>query len=395
MSLTSSILNPITFKDLTAGSYPNTWNTLHEDHYHGFFKIIPYRQLFPTDTTVYLQFSSDLITVPVLKAYKSEDGLALVATIVGSLASTIGTDDIKYFFNFAITLNSTYAEKSIYFICTQGTDVLTSEPIYVDNYSDQIARGQILMIKYTNYDRGETDLNTYFIDWANLDSDGKYLLFFIEGNMKEMQDSDEVEILEGSQSNEIISSVYFAGVQLKTGIIPDYMSRKLKAASSLDCFTVNEVEYVKEGGADDQIVGQSTSVQTTLKLTEKNTLGINVDDLGIENFAEMEWTKYYETDSAVSDFNCEIPEGYYLHTIRVTHAAASSGNDATVTAGYSLGAGELIDSFAGVIPDDGNIHSFPIHQQSSFDSAGTLYVGVSGAGVVLRFRIDFNLSEEI
>jgi Ca2+-binding RTX toxin-like protein len=45
---------------------------------------------------------------------------------------------------------------------------------------------------------------------------------------------------------------------------------------------VNEVQYIKSGGIDQDRFGGSTLYQCSIKLTQKLAIGINVDNLGIE-----------------------------------------------------------------------------------------------------------------
>ena len=67
--LTSSVLNSVTFKDLTSGTFPNAWNTLHADRKQAGYAVYDYCQQFDKDDVIYLQFTSDSATVPDLKVY--------------------------------------------------------------------------------------------------------------------------------------------------------------------------------------------------------------------------------------------------------------------------------------------------------------------------------------
>jgi hypothetical protein len=135
-------------------------------------------------------------------------------------------------------------------------------------------------IKITNNDRIASDLDSRFIDWSALDSTGKYVDFFVEAQDIEPNDTDESEVLEGSQSKTILSAAFYSGRVLKTGPVPDYMCARLGMASSLDVFTVNGIEYIKSGGVEQAQFGGSTLYQVSMKLTQKNAIGINVDSLG-------------------------------------------------------------------------------------------------------------------
>lgn len=275
--ISSSILNSITFKNIS-GNYPNMWNRLHSDRKQSTFKTIPYCQKFQKDHIVYLQFTSEQPADVTLKAY---NGVVEIESFTSSYITHYGTVDNRYFFNFVVTLDSIYYDKSISFKATQGTDILTSEPIYTQDLTQYIASGQIKYIKYTNLDRNESDLDDRFIDWSALTSTGKYMDFFIEAQDLTPNDSDSVEILEGSQSQTILSANYYSGRVLKTAGIPDYLVTRLGMVSSLDIFMVNDLQYIKTGEIEQENLGQSTLYQCSINLTQKNTIGINVDNLGI------------------------------------------------------------------------------------------------------------------
>jgi len=386
MSIVSSILNPIMFKNLT-GSYPNWLNTLHANHKHATFRVLHYHQLFPKDEVVYLQFSSDSDTAVTFKAW---NGATEITTgITAKAMATIAGDDTRYYFSFSVELGADYYDKDVYFTVVQGTVTLTSEPIYASNIAMELANGEIKKIKYTNLDRNYSlGLNDAFIYWDDLQSTGSYLQFYVEAQDKDLSDSDEIEILEGSQSKDVISSQLFAGQELKTGLIPDYMVRRLEACSSLDIFTVNDVQFIKEGAIESTIAGNSTSFQSTIKMTQKNVLAINIDDLGITDYNSENMTENQIFTDKSTDFDTEIPAGYMVHTIFAKHAATSTGT-AVLIAGLTAGTDTLIDAIQGTF-SDAVIHQFPVHYATSLtEVAGRLYIGVGGVGVKLNITVQY------
>ncbi len=292
--LLGTVLNATTFLDdgtvtpsgalpttNTTGSdtvFPNMWNTLQANRKHSNARIIPYSQKFNKNQTVYLQFESDSAVSIVLKSY---NGLAVIETFNGAYASSYGTTDVRYYTNFTIQLGASYLDKEVYFKATQGANMLTSEPIYTTDLTSLIARGLIKYIKYTNKDRIDSAVSGVFVDWFALP--GYYMDFYIEAVDTEPNDTDESEVLEGSQSKTILSAAYYSGKVFKTGAIPDYMATKMAMCASLDVFTINGIQYVKSGWAEQSLFGGSTSYQLSMKLTEKNTLGINVDNIGDSN----------------------------------------------------------------------------------------------------------------
>jgi hypothetical protein len=281
--INSSKLNPITFKNIpTPNTYPDIWTTLHIDWKQAGCLVKPYFQKFQRNHVVYLQFESDSAVSPVLKSYNLITR-AEIETISINSVNSYGTTNVRYYTNFVVTLNSTYDGLQFYFKLTQSSDLLTSEPCKTDDLTYLLQTGRMKYIEYTNADRIDSDVSGVFIDWFNLPSTGHYLDFFAESQNVEPNDTDETEILEGSQSKTIISAVYYSGRVFKSGPMPDYICTRLGLASSLDIFTVNMVQQIKQGGVEKTQFGGSTSYQISMKLTEKTTVGINVDSIGVSS----------------------------------------------------------------------------------------------------------------
>lgn len=279
-SITPSGAMPTSNTTGTNSNYPNMWNTLHADRSQGNALVKHYNQKFQKDHVVYLQFESDIADSITLKAYNSLTR-AEIESFTGAYATHYGTTNNRYYTNFVVTLDSPYYEKQVYFKATQGANVLTSEPIFTTDLTYWIQKGVMKYIKVTNLDRIESDLDNRFIDWSALTSTGNYIDWFIEASEVDKNDKDEAEILEGSQSRKTTSAVNFIGIILGTSGVPHYMIDRMKVAVNLDIFTVNGEEYGPDGGADSSPFGGSTSFQMRMKLTQKNAIGINVDNVGI------------------------------------------------------------------------------------------------------------------
>ena len=179
-----------------------------------------------------------------------------------------------------------------------------------------------------------------------------------------MYDTDEVEILDGSQSKDIISAVNYAGINFKSGIIPDYMVRRLEAVSSLDIFLINDIQYIKDSSVQIENIEKSTSHQIEIKLTDKNALSINVDDLGVADFNNTEMITNQPFTDKSTDFDTEIPAGYMVHEIFAEHAPTSTGT-AVLTAGLTSGSDLLIDAIQGTFTSAAGIKMFPVHYPAS------------------------------
>ena len=381
--LVSPIVNSVMFKDVSDQTYPNKDNTLHEDLKQGGFTTLPYYQKFNNGDTLLLQFVSDSAVVPSLKIWNP----GLANTIAGTLVNTITGTVTRYYYNFDINLTS-YNDSCIFFTITQGSDSLTSEPIQVLDLSDDLADGTIKYIKYNNQDRENADLSGYFVDWSTRD----HMFFYIEAQDREPNQVDESEVLEGAQSQTIISATFYTGISLKTAQVPVYMSDRMIAVTSLDVFLVNGTQYVKQGEVESEMFGGSTSVQMIISLIEKNALGINVDDLGIENTDTMEWHKEWSSDTVSANFDIEEPDGYLVSNIMIQHAGTSVPSSVNVEIGYTVAGDEIAD---GVIwKSASRPTAFQPNSRDNFDAASRIYFTFSGgAGYVLRIKVLFQLND--
>lgn len=389
--ISSSICNPVHFVDKNFSSYPSRLTTLHIDRNHGRFFIIPYAQKFNNGDVITLQFSSDIGDATTLKAYI---GSRLIDTIaVNDTYSIVGTEDTRYYMNYFVTLGAAYQNECVTFKLTQDADELTSEPIYTTDLSTQLANGTIKRIDYTNFDRIDSDLDGRLIDWAGVPSDDQLMFIYVEGHDLEPKDSDNTEILEGAVSDQIISASLKPGIQFKVSAVPEYLFRKIEAITGLDFCAVNEVEYIKDTAVEVERFGNSTSFELTVSLNEKNALNINVDDLGYINTGTVEYIKTTARNDQVTDFDVEIPDGYLLHEIIVAYNGASSGNQAVITAGLTLGGTDYVSDRGGKVILRTRPTPFLIHDQPSLTAASTCYVSITGIGVILDFRFQFLLNE--
>lgn len=390
--ITSSVINSVTFKYLD-GLVPNKWNTLHKDRKQGGFTVIPYCQKYDKDDIIYLQFESDSATVPDLDIYFPH----FKETIAGTLLSSYVGDDTRYFYGFEITLGAAFYDKQFYFVVTQGTDILTSEPVLCEDLSEALTKGIIKKIKYTNLDRDDSDLSNFFIDWSATE----FMYFYVEAVDIDPNDGEETEVIDGVQSKDIASASNYSGIILQTSGIPDYLALKLKAASSLDYFEVNGIQYIKDGSVEISRYGNSTLHQCTLNLTEKNTIGLNVDDLGIEfiDQNEIPMAIIVKRNTAVTGagWSVQNPGGYMLHSVFIKHAGTSAGN-AIVKLGTTIAGSDLIDEVQGNIPlaDYSSAWAqFPAHYLKNPDAAHNLYFTITGAGAVLDIIVNFDTVKEL
>lgn len=383
--LTSSIFNSIPFKAVDFTEPPNEDNRLVADLNQGGFNKIDYCHPWHKGDVCYLQFMDDDNTIPTLTAF-FQDGSS--QEISGTLASSYEGDINRYFFNFDVTLGSLYYDNKVYFEIEKGTEKLTSEPIFVEDLNEAIEKGEIKKIEYTNFDRYISDLNNRFVDWSVVDNADKVLGFYVKATTRELNIKDEVELLETTDTNIVISANNFTGVVLKTGLISRDVVNMLATSMNLDYFRVNNKEYVKPDGIDSEVVGGSTLFQCSIPLLSKYTLGFNTDDFGFEGTVENDFVMNKQRIGVSSDFDIERPEGYSLHQVLIKHSSSSSNADATVICGNELGGELYMDSFNGLITyNNGEFNTPSIPHHAPDTDAGRIYFGISGSGVVLDIYI--------
>jgi len=380
----SSLANSIPFLNLDGGN-PNIMNTLHENYKKGGFNVIPYCQRFNKANVIKLQFESDSVTAPSLKSYAP----LLIETLAPVLTTSYGTDTLRYFYNFEVTLGSSYHDKKIQFIATQGAVTLTSEPIFCEDLTEDLANGLISKIEYSGVNSFTSDLNGCFNDWSNDYS----MFFYVEGLIRKPKNTNSNEVIEGAQSDTIVSSNTFLGGIFETGVIPPLFSLKIVVVSSLTYFAINGIQYIQKGFSED-VAGSSTSIQLSLDLTAKNIVGLNVDDLGTESTTDTDMPIINKRNTAVtgSGWTVENPLGYHVHAIWMKHAATSAATVAVVTLGTTIGGSELIDSEMGSIVKADYLttwQSFPQHFLKNPAATSNLYFSVSGAGAIMDILVQF------
>lgn len=366
--------NCIKFVNYEPSALRNEKNTLHESLRHGKRTIIDYCQKFNYLDKIQLQFFSDVATIPTVYIYHY--GI-VAATITARLASTVtGTEGTRYFFNFDITFNSSLINKRLTIKVIQGEETQISEPIWAYNMTTDLALRKMLRIVYSNFDDYQTFLPDKLINWKAVSTDEHVLFFYVEATQGEPADSDESENIDGALQKEKISSSNFFGNTLKTGIIPVYMARRIELVSNFDFFTVNGIEYLKDGGVEVEAVGGSTSVQASLKLVDKVATGITIDNL---NFEEVATSNTIQVDGQLftdqtADFDVAIPDGYMYNLAIVQKSATAGAGEFAIKIGSTLGGSEYCDEYAGAISDTKR-HTF-----LTPDLCTRVYFSISGVG---------------
>jgi len=386
--LISPLANCVSFVDYEPSELPSYKNRLHEDLKQPGKKINCYSQKFNYGDTIALQFNSDRSAPPILRVLKN--GVQVNQYQPSSTIVRTGTEGTRYYFNYSIQMISLFYDQEIYFKVTQELEALMSEPILCYNMNEDLYDYQVMKrVDYSNFDKFDTDLRDFLIDWESLDTTNHLMFFYIGCENNEPNDSDESENLDGALNKTKISSTNYIGNILKTEPVPQYMFRRLELVSSLDFFAVNNVEYLKEGNVESEIFGTTTSVQCTMKLTDKLAAGINVDNFNFETMSEIIQVNGRTYEGVSADFDVVIPDGYMYHLAIVKHSPDSSGNEAVITIGSTLGGSDLCDEFAGVIDEATKTFTF-----DTPDLVSRVYFGVSGIGIKLDVYVQWLIKQQ-
>lgn len=384
--LVSSVLNSITFKSL-AGSYPSRANRLHNDYTRAGVTTIKYYQKFNNSDIIPLQFSSDSEIVPQLISFNEAN--EVIAYIPGTLVSSYTGATNRYYFNFSVVLDYKYSDQKVRFEIRQGSDYLNSEPICVSDISEEIETGTIKKIQYANYDvNGFAD--SYFTDWSVLD-----FMFFYVHSSESYRPEGTIDVLDDVNYKTNIAAKLFAAIEIKTDPIPDYLAEKMIAASMLDLFTINDVQYIASEVGDKEQFGKSSLYQLTLNLTEKSTVGLNADDILIQKQINNQDVIQVKKNQNVtgSGWQVENPAGYMLHSIQIKHNNTSAADLAVVKCGTVIGGNDIIDEFQGEIERSeysNKFKNYPIHFLKTENAPYNLYFNVSGAGSDLTIICNFD-----
>ena len=390
--LISSVVNSISFKRLP-GALPSRFNTLQRNRQVGQYRVIDYVQKFQSGENIKMQFMSDIATDITIEIYDMFD--SLISTTTQAYAISYSGIDSRYFFNYELSISEANYDKCIYLRVYQTKEDadydIISEPLMSTDLTEDIAAGRIMKIEYKNLDR-ISDSDDYFVDWSIIQS----MFFYVEAVNFAPTTKNEVQALQGVKTETILSSLTYSGNELKTGAIPDYLSLKLITASSLDIFLINERQMISQGGASEAQFGQSTLLQTSINFTDKHVIGLNLDDLGIESEIINEMAIISKNNSSVTTtgWTVEVPAGYMVHTVQITHSDTSVATTSYVKLGTSSGGDDLIDAIQGeIIRTEYNRAAnkwkiFPKHYLRSADAATNLYFTVTGAGSVLSIFVN-------
>jgi hypothetical protein len=365
-----SALNSIRFIKQDS-NFRNFGNTLTANERFFNDAIFTYCQRFLTTDTATIQIKSNSDTVPTVKAYNSDNSIdTLTASLVSSYdQDDDGTDDLFYF-EFDVPMVDYQTET--YLTVEQDGETWKSEPFYSDtNLYTELQDGEAMQIEYYNDD------NAFSIDFNRVKSgdDGLTFTIYVESTIKDLEFGGENSIYDNQDELTKLKETVVRILNFKTLHIPRYLAEILRLASACDNFVVNGVSYVRQDLPEIAPVDGSNLVDFSMKLTDKEYLGVNSHDIGFncDSPTIINEIMVLTELNASGSVTFTVPAGYQVHTLR---AEWVSGTTVGVKLGTTLSGNELVYPFN--ISSSLTMITAAIHGDFSRSASVSIYATVSG-----------------
>lgn len=357
---------------------PNRENTLSYEEKFASLTTEGYCQRWLNSNTVVVQLGSDTATVPTIEVFEPNPStVEITASLISSYTDDPVEANWRYYFQLSVVFAS-FTDKRIQIKVTQGEFVYLSEYQKGDLEQSELDNGQYMRFDYGNSAQ-PSDHTNFMVDYTT----GISFFFYVEAIMKNIDPQGEDEVFTSIDTKVLLEAIIFIGLVLQTGRIPRFLIWKLHLAGKHFYFLVNDLQQVSIGNPE-VIVNRSNLFQTSWKLTQKDSEGVNTDNIGIESTTNEEiMTRKIEDLTDADSF--VILAGYILHVIYVDTAAGSVPASFVMKAGYNVGGSDIIAEFIGTITKTEPPKPFVLHEQKSFDVDVTVYLTmVSGVGAIGR-----------
>lgn len=359
-----SPVNDLTFK-LIDGELSNYNNTLdNNDTYRNSVNNISFQKFLTTDSVkVQLRTNYDTITA---KLYGSNN----IPTSVPVVLKTTYTDFKFYEF----ILSGLSADR--YRMVITGTDGVYDDLEFRSEPFEIVAdfgKEDYLKVEYYN------DENSFFIDYST----GITHFFWISAVNFKINPKGEIDVYNNLDNEEKLEETNFRVYSFESKEIPRHLALKFSEASSMDNFSINGVDFIRNPKPELEYQGNSNLVLLRAELTEKFSVGVNSDDRGFEcvTLEPQEGLVVNIGAEGVSGTpQYTVPEGY---AVRFLTMRLKTGSSATVDVGTTPGGDEITKAKVLSVIDD------PLDIDRSklvdWDGDGTVYVTIVGVGATIDF----------
>ena len=328
-------------------------------------------KFFYTDTII-IQVKVTSGDVPTGVWYNKTKGIS------GSVVMVLKSSYTDYdFYEFEETFIANNADDVFYFeVYNAGDDDWESEPIMiidpVSTYFPGTNKSSYSLLRWFNLDATTGRANNNFeIDYST----GIVPFVRMQIVFKDYKPKTEVSVYENLYEVTKLKEIVWRTLEMKTDIIPRYMSEKLTIFTAHDNFYINNVSFIRE---DEPEINQleSNMAEFSAVLTQQNIKGLNTSDIGFncDSIVSCKVSNLEQTGvNANTTFT--VPEGYLLHTITTKRTA---GTNIYLKFGTTVG-GDDVAKMRPSAADDPLITMPHMDYAPSGDT--TLYCDVSGTSV--------------
>lgn len=368
-----SPINSLTFKKLD-GLLPNFNNTL--DRFDRFSDSVnmPECQRFLYSETITTQIRTDFdtITAKLIDSNQSETSL-----IVNEVSTYVNYS----FYNFEISGQSIGDYKVLVTgVKDAETVVFESEPFkLVAGTSTRITGGEVKLIEgYKRVKYYNNDPSSFFIDYST----GIEHFFWIPAEIYWINPSGEVDVYNNLDNKEKLEQTNFRNLMLKSRPMLRHLILKLSESSSMDSFTINDVEYVMPEVLEPVYYGDANLGTVETQIEERFTVGVNSDDEGFsceQEIIDGGLVMNIGVDN-LSDGSKEltVQEGY---RVRFIDWRLVSGTSATINIGTTPGGDDITkNKTISTIGDQQTIERSVV---MNWDGTGIVYITKTGVGSVI------------
>ena len=356
------------------------------EKYGGGITIFSYCQKFDHNDIQKVQCVSSTNTLPTIKVIQ-EDGTtsSITPTLVASVEPS-WVDPSLYRYNFEFNVDYSLYAKKFKIFATKGADPWESEWQKAEDMNLETNAGRFNKIGYTNEGQ-PVDFPNFQINYTT----GIQFCFYIEALTKDPKNESSEETFTNQNRKELTEYQLFTGSVLKTAPIPRFLATKLAIAAGSFVFTVNDTEYIADGGVDNESFGQSNFVTSTVDILDKEALALHSDDRGIQTVIN-EGVQLADLRDLRSTGSVVHPKGYMLHVIFAAHEDDSAAGSYQFKASYTPGGDDIVIPGITNVANNNITRSFGEHIDESMvaEVDKTLYFEiVNSPGAKAFIRVNF------
>jgi hypothetical protein len=328
---------------------------------------IPFCQKWDQVNTVKVQVQTDEPTTSTEIIVLDDDGSQLAVTLIKTVSGL-------FFYEFDVVMA---ARDSFYLTVEQGTVKYRSEWQKVTDTEN------LVRFDYFNYENTEV----YYLpdDFQNQIA----FFFYVDGIVKDYTPSGEREVIDDQEEKENIYEEIYRNLALKTNYISKSLAEKIKIASSLDVFVVNDAQFIKTDDIE-VVPNNSNLVSVNAVFVQKGIIGLNTHDTGFDCSAVIINDDYMliELDNVSGNQSGVISAKYMLQNIAVfwkagTDVKVRASTDPTfVDEDKEFMGYEVVDSTAA-----GSVINVQIGIVFSKVSNTNVYFEITGTGASVDIRV--------